>query len=402
MVIIERSKYQQQINHWLDKGLIIVLTGQRRVGKSICLQSLSQTILQDPSNNLIYIDKENYQFASIIDADTLNAYIAKHFIVDKHNYILIDEVQEIVEFEQALRSWIKQPSTNIVITGSNAKMLSSDLSTKLAARYVEIPIHSLSYLEFLQFHELSDNDDSLTLYLTYGGLPYLNVLGLQNTHSVQEYLSNVYNTIVLKDVIQREAIRNVPFLLNLAKFISDNIGKLFSPNSIMKYMRSQGEKLSAQMILNYLSFFCSAYIMYRVYRYDIHGKSLLESNEKYYFEDLGIRNALVHSTDTNDIEKRIENVVFLHLLRCGYTVYVGQLRSAEIDFVAKKDNQTLYVQVAYLIGSKETEKREFGNLQAIPDNHPKLVVSLNPMNIDSNNDGIRHLHLREFLKKENY
>lgn len=402
MVIIERSKYQQQINHWLDKGLIIVLTGQRRVGKSICLQSLSQTILQDPSNNLIYIDKENYQFASIIDADTLNAYIAKHFIVDKHNYILIDEVQEIVEFEQTLRSWIKQPSTNIVITGSNAKMLSSDLSTKLAARYVEIPIHSLSYLEFLQFHELSDNDDSLTLYLTYGGLPYLNVLGLQNTHSVQEYLSNVYNTIVLKDVIQREAIRNVPFLLNLAKFISDNIGKLFSPNSIMKYMRSQGEKLSAQMILNYLSFFCSAYIMYRVYRYDIHGKSLLESNEKYYFEDLGIRNALVHSTDTNDIEKRIENVVFLHLLRCGYTVYVGQLRSAEIDFVAKKDNQTLYVQVAYLIGSKETEKREFGNLQAIPDNHPKLVVSLNPMNIDSNNDGIRHLHLREFLKKENY
>lgn len=402
MVIIERSKYQQQINHWLDKGLIIVLTGQRRVGKSICLQSLSQTILQDPSNNLIYIDKENYQFASIIDADTLNAYIAKHFIVDKHNYILIDEVQEIVEFEQALRSWIKQPSTNIVITGSNAKMLSSDLSTKLAARYVEIPIHSLSYLEFLQFHELSDNDDSLTLYLTYGGLPYLNVLGLQNTHSVQEYLSNVYNTIVLKDVIQREAIRNVPFLLNLAKFISDNIGKLFSPNSIMKYMRSQGEKLSAQMILNYLSFFCSAYIMYRVYRYDIHGKSLLESNEKYYFEDLGIRNALVNSTDTNDIEKRIENVVFLHLLRCGYTVYVGQLRSAEIDFVAKKDNQTLYVQVAYLIGSKETEKREFGNLQAIPDNHPKLVVSLNPMNIDSNNDGIRHLHLREFLKKENY
>ncbi len=402
MVIIERSKYQQQINHWLDKGLIIVLTGQRRVGKSICLQSLSQTILQDSSNNLIYIDKENYQFASIIDADTLNAYIAKHFIVDKHNYILIDEVQEIVEFEQALRSWIKQPSTNIVITGSNAKMLSSDLSTKLAARYVEIPIHSLSYLEFLQFHELSDNDDSLTLYLTYGGLPYLNVLGLQNTHSVQEYLSNVYNTIVLKDVIQREAIRNVPFLLNLAKFISDNIGKLFSPNSIMKYMRSQGEKLSAQMILNYLSFFCSAYIMYRVYRYDIHGKSLLESNEKYYFEDLGIRNALVHSTDTNDIEKRIENVVFLHLLRCGYTVYVGQLRSAEIDFVAKKDNQTLYVQVAYLIGSKETEKREFGNLQAIPDNHPKLVVSLNPMNIDSNNDGIRHLHLREFLKKENY
>lgn len=401
MKIIERIKYQQQIQQWLGKGLIIVLTGQRRVGKSMCLQWLQQTVQQNIENNLIYIDKEDYQFAAITDADTLNAHIEKHFVANKHNYILIDEIQEIADFEQALRSWIKQPSTDVVITGSNAKMLSSDLSTKLAARYVEVSIHSLSYMEFLQFHDLADNDEALTLYLTYGGLPYLNVLGLQNTFSVREYLSNVYNTIVLKDIIQRESIRNVPFLLNLAKFVSDNIGKLFSPNSIMKYMRSQGEKLSAQMILNYLSFFCSAYIMYHVYRYDIHGKTLLESNEKYYFEDLGIRNALVHSTDTNDIEKRIENAVFLHLLRCGYTVYVGQLRSTEIDFVAHKGDETLYVQVAYLITGEETEKREFGNLLAIPDNHPKIVISLNPMNIDSNYNGIRHLHLREFLKIEN-
>ena len=186
MKIIERTKYQQQIQQWLGKGLIIVLTGQRRVGKSMCLQWLQQTIQQNLENNLIYIDKEDYQFAAITDADTLNAHIEKYFVANKHNYILIDEIQEIADFEQALRSWIKQPTTDVVVTGSNAKMLSSDLSTKLAARYVEVPIHSLSYTEFLQFHDLADNDDALTLYLTYGGLPYLNVLGLQNILSIRE------------------------------------------------------------------------------------------------------------------------------------------------------------------------------------------------------------------------
>ena len=400
MKLIERKKYQAQIESWLGKELIIVLIGQRRVGKSICLQLLAQHISANANNNVIYIDKEDYEFCNIIDASSLNEYIDSHFAKDKHNYILIDEIQDIKDFEQSIRSWIKQPHTDIVITGSNAKMLSSDLSTKLAARYVEIPIHALSYEEFLEFHNLQDNDQSLELYLTYGGLPYLSILGIDDKHSVREYLTNVYNTIVLKDIIQREAIRNVPFLMNLTKFVGDNIGKLISPNSIMKYMRSQGEKLSAQMILNYLTFLCSAYIVYRVYRYDIHGKSLLESNEKYYFEDLGLRNILVHSTSTNDIEKRIENAVYLHLLRCGYTVRVGQLRNTEIDFVAQKGEKTIYLQVAYLITNEDTEKREFGNLLSIPDNHPKIVVSLNPMNSDSSYNGIRHIHLREFLKLE--
>lgn len=399
MKLIERSKYLAQIEYWLGKELIVVLTGQRRVGKSMCLRLLANRMATD-ANNVIYVDKEDYQYSTIIDATTLNEYIEKHFVKNKHNYILIDEVQEIGDFEQSIRSWIKQPNTDIVITGSNANMLSSDLSTKLAARYVEIPIHALSYEEFLEFHKIQDNDHSLELYLTYGGLPYLSVLGLEDKHSVHEYLSNVYNTIVLKDIVQRESIRNVPFLMNLAKFVSDNIGKLISPNSIMKYMRSQGEKLSAQMILNYLTLLCNAYITYRVYRYDIHGKSLLESNEKYYFEDLGIRNSLVHSTSINDIEKRIENAVYLHLLRCGYTVRIGQLRNAEIDFVAQKDDKTIYLQVAYLILNEETEKREFGNLLSIPDNHPKMVISLNPMNTNSTINGIRHIHLREFLKLE--
>ena len=233
--------------------------------------------------------------------------------------------------------------------------------------------------------------------VTWGGLPYLRLIGLEHTEQMKNYIQSVYDTVVLKDIVQREQIRNVTSFINLSRFVSDSIGKLVSPNSIMKYLRSQGENLSSVIIQNYLKYLCNAYLTYRVQRYDIHGKQLLESNDKYYFEDLGIRNKLVRTHRTNDIEKRIENAVYLHLLRLGYTVHVGQLRNAEIDFVAEKDEQTIYVQVAYLIADEEMEKREFGNLQAIKNNHPKMVVSMNPLNTISDVEGIKHIHLRHFL-----
>ena len=397
MELLKREKYTQQIARWLGKQIIIVLTGQRRVGKSMCLQLLAREKQAESDANVIYIDKEDDAFDAITTHESLNAYLSGHFATDKHNYILIDEVQDITGFEHSVRSWIKKPDTDVVITGSNAKMLSSELSTLLAARYIEIPIHSLSYTEFLYFHQLADNDESLGKYLLWGGLPYLRLIGLENTGQVKDYLQSVYDTIVLKDIIQREQIRNVTSFINLSRFASDNIGKLMSPNSITKYLRSQGENLSPVIIQNYLKYLCNAYLVYKVPRYDIHGKQLLENNDKYYFEDLGIRNKLVRTQQTNDIEKRLENVVFLHLLRLGYSVHVGQLRSSEIDFVAEKGEQTLYVQVAYLIADEETEKREFGNLQAIRNNHPKMVVSMNPLNTISEVEGIRHIHLRQFL-----
>lgn len=399
MKIIERARYQAEIDAWLGKGLAIVLTGQRRVGKSMCLKLLAQKV-QGDNTNLIYIDKEDHVFDDINTYQELNAYLDSHYKADQHHYILIDEVQEITDFEISVRSWIKRENVDVVITGSNAKMLSSDLSTHLAARYHEIHIHALSYLEFLEFHKLENSDKSLNEYITWGGLPFLSVIGLENHTQVNDYLNSVYDTVVLKDVIQRESVRNVPFLLNLGKFLSDNIGKNLSPNSIMKYMRSQGETISAQSILAYLSFFCNAFLAYRVYRYDIHGKSLLENNEKYYFEDIGIRNVLIRSGRTNDIEKRIENVVYMHLLQQGWKVTVGQLQSAEIDFVAEKNGKILYIQATYIIAGEETEKREFGNLLAIRDNHPKMVVSMNPLNTESDYQGIRHIHLREFLSSE--
>jgi len=398
MKLIDRPIYTERIEQWLGKGLVIVLTGQRRVGKSMCLSLTAERVSQTPSNNVIFIDKEEHEFDAITTATALNTYLEKHYLKNKHNYILIDEVQDIAEWEHSIRSWIKRENTNIIITGSNAKMLSSDLSTKLAARYIEIPIHALSYSEFLVFHQLEDSDVSLEQYLTWGGLPFLSVIGLDNKQQATDYIRSVYDTIVLKDIIQREQIRNIPFLLNLCKFTSDNIGKLLSPNSIMKYMRSQGEMVSAPLIMSYLSYFTNAYLTYRVYRYDIHGKSLMENNEKYYFEDLGIRNALIRSIPTNDIEKRMENVVYIHLLRQGWTVRVGQLRNGEIDFVAEKGDHVLYVQVTYLMTDASTEKREFGHLLAIPDNYSKMVVSMNPIHTQSNYEGITHIHLREFLK----
>ncbi len=396
MELLSREEYTRKISGWIGKEIIIVLTGQRRVGKSMCLRLMAEQACQQGAN-VIYIDKEDAEMDSIATYQDLNAFIDAHFQNNKHNFILIDEVQDIKGFERSLRSWIKKGDTDIIITGSNAKMLSGDLSTQLSARYIEIPIHSLSYLEFLAFHNLANSDESLQKYLAWGGLPYLRNLSFDDTDKIKDYLNSVYNTVVLKDIIQREQIRNVPFLMNLGKFMSDNIGKLMSPNSIMNYMRSQGEKLSAPLILNYLTFYCNSYLAYRVFRYDVHGKQLMENNEKYYFEDLGIRNVLIRSTDSNDIEKRIENVVYMHLVRNGFTVRVGQLNGKEIDFVAERGDETLYVQASYLIANEETEKREFGNLLSIKDNHLKMVVSMNPLNTNSNYQGVRHLHLREFL-----
>lgn len=395
--LLRREFYSQAIAQWLGKQIIIVLTGQRRVGKSMCLRLLAQEKQADPNANIIYIDKEDAAFDAITSHEELNAYLSANIAQNKHNYILIDEIQDITGFERSLRSWIKQPETDIVVTGSNAKMLSSELSTLLAARYIEIPIHALSYTEFLYFHQLQDCDEALEQYLLWGGLPYLRLIGLEHTEQMRNYIQSVYDTVVLKDIVQREQIRNVTSFINLSRFVSDSIGKLVSPNSIMKYLRSQGENLSSVIIQNYLKYLCNAYLTYRVQRYDIHGKQLLESNDKYYFEDLGIRNKLVRTRQTNDIEKRIENAVYLHLLRLGYTVRVGQLRNAEIDFVAEKDEQTIYVQVAYLIADEETEKREFGNLQAIKNNHPKMVITMNPLNSVSDVEGIKHIHLRHFL-----
>lgn len=399
MVTIIRQAYIDKIEKYLGKETIIVLVGQRRVGKSYMMKTVRDQKASNPDNNIIYIDKEKREFDSIRNYQDLNQYIDEHFVASKHNYILIDEIQDITEFERSIRSFRTEPNTDIIITGSNAKMLSNELSTLIGGRYKEIYIQSLSYEEFLVFHQLPDNDDSLAKYIQYGGLPGLAKIGLEEDDA-REYQMDIFHTVLLKDVIMRNRIRNVPFLENLVRFLADNTGKLISANSIAKYMKSQGESITSTVIINYISFLCEAYILHKVNRFDIHGKRIFETNDKFYFEDNGIRNALAGGTREGDIEKVIENIIYQHLIRLGYQVYVGQLQAGEIDFVCTKpDGQRIYVQASYIIADMATRERKFGNLRAINDNYPKYVISMTPLLTRNDDNGITHLHLRKFLKE---
>lgn len=399
MATIIRQAYIDKIEKYLGKETIIVLVGQRRVGKSYMMKIVRDQKASNPVNNIIYIDKEKREFDSIRNYQDLNQYIDEHFVASKHNYILIDEIQDITEFERSIRSFRTEPNTDIIITGSNAKMLSNELSTLIGGRYKEIYIQSLSYEEFLVFHQLPDNDDSLAKYIQYGGLPGLAKIGLEEDDA-REYQMDIFHTVLLKNVIMRNRIRNVPFLENLVRFLADNTGKLISANSIAKYMKSQGESITSTVIINYISFLCEAYILHKVNRFDIHGKRIFETNDKFYFEDNGIRNALAGGTREGDIEKVIENIIYQHLIRLGYQVYVGQLQAGEIDFVCTKpDGQRIYVQASYIIADMATREREFGNLRAINDNYPKYVISMTPLLTRNDDNGITHLHLRKFLKE---
>lgn len=399
MAMVRRQTYIDKIEKCFGKDLIVVLTGQRRVGKSCLLRMVKADKAADASNNVIFIDKELREFDSIKTYQDLNHYVGDRLMADKRNYIFIDEVQDIDDFERSVRSFCAEPNTKVVVTGSNAKMLSSDLSTLIGGRYKNIYIQSLSYVEFLQFHLLEDGDDALAKYLELGGLPGLVKMGLRKCDA-REYQKDIYHTVLLKDVVLRNQIRNVTFLENLVKYLADNTGKLISTSNISKFMNSNGEKVSATVINSYVKHLCEAFMIQRVNRYDIHGKKLFENNDKYYFEDHGIRNALVGGTREGDIEKVIENVIYQQLVRMGYEVAVGQLRAGEIDFVASDaEGARVYVQASYIIADDGTRKREFGNLKAIKDNYPKYVISMTPLVTRNNDEGITHISLRSFLTK---
>ena len=397
MNAIVRQSYFDKIEKCLGKETIIILTGQRRVGKSCILRLFRDKVTSEAQSNVIFIDKEKNEFEDIKTYKELNAYIEERRDKSKKNYILVDEIQEIELFEKSVRSYYEEPDIEIVVTGSNSSMLSSDLSNKIGGRYKEIYIQALSYEEFMAFHQLPDSDDTLAQYIQFGGLPGLMKVGLDE-QDAYEYQKDVYHTVLLKDVIMRNSIRNVPFLENLVRFLADNVGKVISANSIAKYMKSQGESITSTAIINYIKSLCDAYVIHKVNRYDIHGKKLFESNDKFYFEDNGIRNALAGGTREGDIEKVIENIVYSHLVRLGYEVTVGQLQAGEIDFVCNKPGgQRIYVQASYIIADAATHKREFGNLHAIKDNYPKYVISMTPLVTKSDDNGIIHLHLRRFL-----
>lgn len=400
MHLIPRPHYTEKIAHLINRGMMLILVGQRRVGKSKILELFYEWLKQNrPDANVVYINKEYLEFRDIVTAEQLYDYAVAKLPEGAENYLLIDEVQDIENYENALRSFHAEDRGQVIATGSNAYVFSSELGTRLSGRYIEIKVLNLSYPEFLQFHSLEDNDESLLHYLKMGGLPGLRAFKPEEQSQINDYLEGVYNTVLIKDIVRREKVRNISQLENIVRFVADNIGKPISITNLVRYMTSKGEKISPETLANYLKYLSDAFLAIPVKRFEIHGKMLLESNNKLYFSDHGIRNYLCGSDVRGSIEKCIENVVWNHLRRQGFDVTVGLLRVGEIDFVATKADQRLYVQVAYLLASEETVKREFGNLAAIKDNYPKYVVSLDPVSGGfSEYPGIEHITLRTFLK----
>lgn len=402
MELIARPQYIEKLAGLINRGMMLILVGQRRVGKSKVLELFRDWLKANrPGANVVYINKELQEFSDIATAKQLYDYAIARLPEGAENYLLIDEVQDIANYENALRSLHAEDRCQVIATGSNAYIFSSELGTHLSGRYIEIKVYNLSYVEFLQFHNMEDSDEALMQYLRIGGLPGLHAFKPEEHSQINDYFEGVYNTILVKDIVRREKIRNVTQLENVVRFVADNVGKPTSISNIARYMTSKGEKISEETVSNYLKYLRDAFLAIPIERFDIHGKLLLESNNKHYFSDHGIRNYLCGFNIRGSIEKIMENVVWNHLRRQGFEVKVGILRAGEIDFVATKAERRIYIQVAYLLASDETVRREFGNLAAIKDNYPKYVVSLDPVGGEfSDYPGIGHVGLRDFLKME--
>jgi predicted AAA+ superfamily ATPase len=396
--ILERENYLQRLAVWMDKPIIKVITGQRRVGKSMFIfQIINHIRKSNPDANIIYINTEEEKYQYIRDYVALQNEVNAQFSPTARNYLFIDEIQDIAEFERALRGYISENKFDIYCTGSNSKLMSGELASFLSGRFVEFKIHPLSLSEFCLFHHLPKTGETLLKYFRYGGMPFLRHLPLEDS-TVNEYLQSVYHTILLHDIAERYEIRNLHLLKVLSRFIADSEGTVFSSLSISKYLKSTGMAVSPKSILDYVDYLKNAMIINQVERYDMAGKKMLVSGGKMYFEDFGLRNAIVGGFKLTNIQKVLENAVYMHLVRQNYKVSIGQLRQQEIDFIAERDGQRCYIQVAYRLSLPETVDREFGNLLLIKDNFPKIVVTMDEL-AGVGHLGIKHIHILDFLQQ---
>jgi len=388
-----RKRYLDKLKPFIGKDIIKILIGQRRVGKTTILRQLMQLIkLDDDNSNIIFINKEHNDFRDIINADDLFRYVKSKLSKTRNNYVFIDEVQEIDNFEIALRQLFAD-KVDLYCTGSNAKMLSSDLATYLSGRYIEFHINSFSYVEFIEAHKLSNDNATLNKYIRYGGLPYLIHLPFDD-EIMYGYLKSIYSTIILKDVVARYSIRDVDFLERLVEYLSDNLGSYVSSKKISDFLKSQRLGLSVNTVMNYLQYLTNSFFINKVQRLDIIGKKRFEINDKYFFSDLGLKHSLIPYTG-DQIGNVFENIVYNQLIYEGYKVFIGKHQNREIDFVAQKGSEIKYIQVAYQISDDKVREREFGNLLKIKDNYEKVVVSADEFADDYK--GIKHIHIRDFL-----
>lgn len=398
--MIKRESYMKKIRPFINSDLVKVLTGIRRCGKSVMLDLIKQELLQQgvTPQQLISYNFENMSFARLCNAQALHdEIISQTQALTGKIYLFFDEIQEVKDWEKCINSLRIELNCDIYITGSNAKLLSGELATYLAGRYVEFVIYPFSFSEFIELYNTIQPNTSETecfkKYLHFGGMPYLASLQY-NEAACKQYLQDVYTSVELKDIVRRNNIRDVDMLERILTYITANIGTIFSANVLSKYLKSEGRSMATETIINYVKACTDAFLFYQVKRQDIQGKKLLAINEKYYVADHGIREA-VFGGNMKDINLILENIVYLELLRRGYKVSIGKVNTKEIDFICEKQDKKIYIQVTYLLAAEETIQREFGVYNEITDNYPKYVLSLDEFDMSRN--GIIHKNIRDFL-----
>ncbi|MDP8099598.1 ATP-binding protein [Pasteurella atlantica] len=397
MKYVVRPKYTKKIEKFVDKPVIKVLTGMRRVGKSTILTIIKNEILATiPTEQKIYINFESLEFLHINDANALAKYLTENLKGMKGKvYFFFDEIQLVKDWEKVINGLRVDRDCDIYITGSNSKLISGELATLLAGRYVEFEIQPFTFDEFLMVYtETNLNRDELfNKFLQVGGMPILRYFNLEEETSYK-YLQDVYNTVLVKDVLNYNKIRDVDIFNRILNFVIQNIGATFSASSIKKYLKSESREVSVDTVLNYLEYCQMAFIIKKVPRYDLIGKKTLKIDEKYYLTDHGFRQSKGYS-NIKDIEKTLENIVYIELISRGYQVEIGKVGTKEIDFIARKDKEIIYYQVSYLMATEQTREREFGVYKNISDNYPKYVLSMD--NLDFSQDGIIHQNIIDFL-----
>lgn len=400
--MIARDSYIQKIIPFIDKPFVKVITGIRRCGKSTIMQLLATHLRANniAEEQIISINFESFMNAHLLDAQQLYSHISRMRAHNKKTYIFLDEIQEVTNWEKCVNSLMVDFDVDIYITGSNSHLLSSELSTFLAGRYIEIPVFTLSFNEYLQFTstpaslDKHKNNQTFITFLRMGGFPAIHC-AMYDSEAVYKIVYDIYSSIILRDTIQRYNIRDIELLERVVKYAFDNIGNTFSGKNVADFFKSQQRKVDINTIYNYLHALEGAFIVYKVPRYDIKGKEILKTQEKFYVSDVSLLHATMGFKDRN-ISGILENIVFLELKRRGYSVFIGKFDSKEIDFVAEKQGEKIYMQVTYKLENKETVDREFSTLLAIKDQYPKYVISMDEFWTESVN-GVKHLYISDFL-----
>lgn len=398
--MIKRENYLSRIRGFYESDLVKILVGIRRCGKSVILNQIIDELKESgcDDDHIIYINFEYIEYEELKDYKKLNKYIKDQLLDKNKYYIFLDEIQKVENFEEVVNSL--RASTNnisIFITGSNSKLLSQELSSALSGRYVLFNIFPLSYKEFIELSKKKPKDEeTFWNFVKWGGLP--NRCQFENENNIKDYLHSVFDSIILRDVVDRLGLKDTILFNLLLQYIVDTTGREFSAENVINFLKTEGKSISTETLYIYLDALCKALIIRKIYRYDIHGRAILKTLNKYYMTDLGIAQIKNNAFEINK-SFAIENVVYNELLQRGYDVYIGKTKDGEVDFIATKDNIKEYYQVAYLLANDDVIEREFGAFKSIDDNYPRYVLSLDKMDFSRN--GIIHKNIIDWLLENN-